>query len=168
MDVSLPESIDFSVVDKMHFSAAMGWFELGDSREAGIEISKLSYYLQSQPDVLLLKCKVYEHANQWGDARIIAKQLINLIPDELQGWLTLAKSISHLETDGCQAAIACLRSAEKIFSSNWRYFLTLAHYAILLGDTENAREWVWASMRLGGEESMLMKDISFRKCFLAF
>ncbi len=76
--------------------AAQGWFELGLSAEAEVEIARLPRQVQRQPDVLKLRFHAARACKRHDDALSVAQSLMEVAEDELWGWLYRSQALHWL------------------------------------------------------------------------
>jgi tetratricopeptide (TPR) repeat protein len=132
------------VPDRFIFAAAQGWFELGKLNESALEIKRLSDITQEDLDVLLFKTKLFCALGQFEQLKEVACKVLQAAPDDLDAWLNLAESIYRL--DGAPSSIRCLKKLQQLLSENHRYCIALARYYAVMGDRENAHEWLSNSL----------------------
>jgi tetratricopeptide (TPR) repeat protein len=63
-------------------NAALGALALGNWREAHEKLERLPPERQTTPEVLLLRCRAYAKAGQWGEVERIASRAVATFPDK--------------------------------------------------------------------------------------
>lgn len=138
--------------DTFHLQAAQGWLELGSATEAMSELSKIDSQLQRHPEVLKVKWGIRAAEKQWEEALEIAASLIELEPEDPQGWVHRSYSLHELKRTQ-EARDNLLRAVEKFpVSATMRY--NLACYECQLGNLPQAKKWLDKAFRLGNRDQM--------------
>lgn len=126
------------------FAAAQGWFDLGAFSDAERELKQLSEVTREDLDVLLFQTKLLLALGQFEEAKEAAFKVLKDAPEEIDAWLCVAESVYRLE--GAEAGIRCLKKLERLLSENHRYCIAVARYYAVLGESENAKEWLGNSL----------------------
>lgn len=125
----------------IHFlNAAVGWLELGNQKEAGAELEKLSFLTRYHPDVLLVRWKVFARMKDWPRSLDIARALVRISPEKPTGWICVAYSLYN--TRQTTEAWSHLLNAEKKFPTISAIPYFLACLACQLGKTTDAARWL--------------------------
>ena len=64
--------------DTHHLNATIGWLALGDLREAGLELRRISKAFRHHPDVLAFRLDVWAEQGQWRDVVRLAEMLMEV------------------------------------------------------------------------------------------
>jgi len=148
-----------------HFlSAAMGWLELGNVREAKAELEQIAPTLQSNPEVLEVRWLIHAEEKNWSDAFNAARSLVEVAPKRPSGWLHRAYAVRRATGGGLQAAWDALRPAFEKFPDEATVPFNLACYACQMGRMDEAREWLQCAIKAGGKEKikhMALNDADF-------
>ncbi|HXT41291.1 MAG TPA: tetratricopeptide repeat protein [Candidatus Angelobacter sp.] len=140
--------------DTFHLSAAVGWLELGDAREAVVELTKITRALQSHPDVLEIRWLIHAHEENWEEALAAARALVEGCPKRSSGWLHRAYALRRVKTGGLQAAWDALRPAFEKFPDEPTVPYNLACYACQMRRLDEARDWLQCAIKAGGKEKV--------------
>ena len=133
--------------DSLYLSAAEGWLELGDAREAGLELENIKTKLRLHPDVLEVKWRIHAHTKNWLRCREIAQALIRAVPERATGWIDLSFALHELkQTD---QAFKNLLSVATRFPDQPLIPYNLACYTCQLGRLWEARQWLTQAMKVG-------------------
>ncbi len=143
--------------DSFHLQAAQGWLELGNWLEANAELENISPQVRAHPDVLQVRCKIYNDAEQWDYLAEIAYSLCTMIPDSAFGPLHLAHALRKLDRTK-EALDALLPVADK-FLDEWRIAYQLACYSCKLGELKEAMGWLEAAIDVAGKEDIRAKAL---------
>lgn len=133
--------------DSHHLSAASGWLELGNPREALTELERLSEEHRKHPDALELTWAALVSQRKWTDSLAVALQLLRIAPDRESSWLHQAYSVRRVKGGGVSKAEAILKTAESKFPKHYLIHYNLACYAAQLGHLEEA----WDRLQLAME-----------------
>ena len=90
--------------DSHFLRAAQGWLELGDSEEAGNEISRIAPECWDHPDVLEIRWSVCAAGASWEAALEVARKLVQVAPERPSGWIHQAFSIRRALPNGLEQA----------------------------------------------------------------
>jgi uncharacterized protein HemY len=137
--------------DTFSLSAALGWLELGDAREALAELDGISAGNQSHPAVLEVRWAVLVELKRWNAALDVADELVRVLPGKVGGWLHRAYALRRALHGGlAQAWDALLPAAEK-FPEEPLVAFNLACYACQLQRLDDARHWLKRASKIGGK-----------------
>src|SRR4029077_10037224 len=95
--------------DFRHLLAAEGYSELGMYPEADEELREITPGFQASARVLALRLCVYAGQRRWGEMQIVAKDLAERNPDDIQWTIWFAYAAGR--TDSIQAAKSILNHA---------------------------------------------------------
>lgn len=131
---------NFSTADECCLQSAVGWLELGNWREANEEIENISPQSKAHPDVLQVRCKIYDAAGKWDFMAEIANALCTMLPNSSFGPVHLAHALRKLNRPS-EARDALLPVADK-FPGDWRIPFHLACSCCRLGQRKEAFDWL--------------------------
>jgi hypothetical protein len=86
--------------DSHCFTAAVGWMELGNPREAQVELDRITPAHQHDLEVLDLRWMLRALEKDWTRALGIARLQLEHHPDEPAGWLHQAYALRRIEGGG--------------------------------------------------------------------
>ena len=147
--------------DTHHFSAAVGWLELGNVAEARADLARISPAQQEQPNVLELRWMVAAEQKQWEEELQIAQALVRQAPQRSSGWLHQAYALRRIPGGSVQKAWEALLPAAGRFPRELTVPFNLACYACQLRQLDAARDWLKRAVAVGGSEKvkqMALKD----------
>lgn len=138
--------------DDHHLRAASGWVDLGNPREARVELERIAAGSQAHPDVLEMRWRIDASECLWAASLEVAEQLVRVDPENPSGWIHRSYSLHELKRtiearDG-------LLEVEGKFRGIPTIPYNLACYACQLGDLAGARTWIARAMRLLGKEEL--------------
>lgn len=143
--------------DSHVFSAACGWLELGNLREAEQELKNLSEASRRHPDVLEFLWAIHSRKDEWDDAARVAEELKRKAPDRASGWLHHSYALRRATGGGLAASCDALRPALELFPDEPVVPYNLACYACQLDRLDEAREWFAKALR--AEEKQTAKTV---------
>ena len=132
--------MNFSKSDLQHLKAAEGWLDLGNYGEANEELDQITPELRAHPDVLEMRCRVFEAAGKWEMSLVIAQTLCEQLPKRLPGWLHQARCLYH--SGKVHEAYHLLVDVVELFPENQTIRYDIAVYAAERGLIEEAVEWL--------------------------
>lgn len=132
--------------DTHHWSAAEGWLELGNYREALAELDLITLAEQSRLEVLSLRWNITAQLKQWEDCVAIAGTILERAPKQVFGWIHRSFALHELKRT--REARDLLLPALKRFPKSQTIPYNLACYECQLGDLDAAREWLQRAMKL--------------------
>jgi Flp pilus assembly protein TadD len=138
--------------DSHSFSAAVGWIELGNSREAIAELDRISSPHQRDPEVLDLRWMALARADDWSQALELAHVELATHPDNPAGWLHQAYALRRVNGGGLEAAWSALLPASARFPNEPIIPYNLACYACQRRQLDEAREWLRRAVKIGGRD----------------
>ncbi len=138
--------------DSHYVNAAIGWLELGDTREAKAEISNVTAVYRRHPEVLRVRFALAAKDGDWEAAVELARAICRKVPEFALGWVCQAYALHRLGRT--QAAWDLLSGVVDQFADEYSIPYDLACYACRLGRLDEAREWVERAMRLAGPEQI--------------
>jgi len=138
--------------DVCTLSAAIGWLELGNPREAQTEFRHISRDARSHPDTLDVEWRLRAELREWNDALEVARRLIAEDPENPSGWIHQSYTLHELKRT--PEARQQLLSVADTFSTIPTVAYNLACYACQLDDPTDARTWLDRAVRLAGKEKI--------------
>jgi len=149
--------------DSHHLSAALGWLELGNPREAQAELDRLPSGLRECPEALLVRWEIEAKAKDWEKSLETARALVAAAPHEPDGWIKLSFSLHELKRT--REALDNLLAIEERFPKISIVPYNLACYSCQLGDQPEALRRLVKAFKLGGKEqikSMALTDLDLK------
>lgn len=141
----------FEHPDNIVFDAAQGWSELGNPREAVIELQTLTPEGRDQPEVLELLWLLHGELHEWTESLAVAERLIVIAPQNSFGWIHRAYSLRRVPGGGLENAWLALRPAADRFPREKIIPYNLACYATQLGRPEEAWIWLQRAIDIAGD-----------------
>ena len=141
--------------DTHYLSAAMGWIELGNPKEALLEFNHVSEKSKKHPAALEIQWLIYEKTKDWVEAEKVARELVRIDPQNATGWIHLAYSTRRVPGKGISAAWEILITALDKFPEEPVIPYNLACYAAQLARLEEAWEWLAQAMRIGVKDNII-------------
>jgi predicted Zn-dependent protease len=138
--------------DRHHAAAASGWLDLGSPAEARGELARISATHLDHPEVLDLRWQVEAAVKAWPVALTIARQLIQVDPKRVTGWIGQAYALHELGQT--REAYDQLQPMEKTFPLVSTIPYNLACYACQLGKQEEACQHLARAFQIGGKETL--------------
>lgn len=132
--------------DTHHLSAAQGWIDLGNPREAAGEWARLSATAREHPAALELLWRIQAEERQWPQALECAQRLLGLAPDNPTGWIQRSYALHELgrTSEAREKLVEAIRRFPVVSTIPYN----LACYACRLGNLDEAREWLDRAVRL--------------------
>lgn len=140
--------------DSHRFNAAMGWFELGNRKEARAELDSITPENRLHPLVLELRWSLDADEKNWDAALATARDIVAVTPDEAAGWLHCAYALRRANGGGLDKALAFLEPVANRFPDEPVIAFNLACYACQLNQLDEARHWLKRASEVGGEKEM--------------
>jgi hypothetical protein len=137
--------------DTHHLSADIGWLELGDHVEAGLEIARISPQALEHPDVLEVRWNICAAGKSWDTGLEIARLLLRTAPERVTGWVHGAYSLRRASHGGLDQAWNLLHAAYEKFPREVVIPYNLACYAAQLGRSDEAWDWLHKAMDAAGD-----------------
>lgn len=144
---------DLEPQHRFALSAAVGWLELGNPREALQELDDLPPVFGNHPETLKVRWSIHSALQHWNEALSIAADLVRLDPEDPEGWVHQSYSLHELHRT--QDAWDCLLPVAGKFPLVGTISYNLACYASQLGRTTLALEWLGKAARLLGKKRLL-------------
>lgn len=148
---------DLEPPDSHHWSAAVGWIELGNASEALSELGRISAAGRARPEVMDIHWRILAQMKDWPAALQVAERMIEAAPDDSAGWIN--KSFALHEMKRTQEAWDQLQPASRKFPDVAIIFYNLACYACQLGWQDDAKELLNRAilLRSKGEIKLMAK-----------
>ena len=143
---------DLSPPDSHFLTAAEGWLELGNWREANEELESITPKMRAHPHVLEIRYGICAKAGKWEMAAEVARGISVMLPDESWGWVHLAYSLHELKRTQ-EAWNALLPVADK-FPENPTIRYNLACYACQLGNLKESMWWLEKAIDMAGKKDV--------------
>ena len=124
--------------DSYHLSAAMGWVELGNAREAAAEFEKIRKEFCGHMQVLEAEWRIATANKDWDGALTVARKQVKGHADSPAGWINQSYCLHELKRT--QEAWDYLWSVAEQFSQIGVLHYNLACYACQLGQLEVAKK----------------------------
>jgi Flp pilus assembly protein TadD len=140
--------------DSHYFSAAIGWFELGNRSEARAELAQISVTQQIHPDVLELRWAICAEEQNWAEGLEAARALVQSAPKRCSGWLHQAYALRRVAGGGLKQAWEALLPAFEQFPKDELIAYNLACYACQMEQLDAARVWLKRAFQLGKKEKI--------------
>ena len=131
--------------------------ELGNHLEANEELEKITPELCAHPQVLELRCRIYEAAQQWEMSLVISKALCQELPKVVSGWLHQARCLHHLGKT--HVAYHLLVDVVELFLGNQSIRYDIAAYAAERGLLAEAVQWLSLAFENDTDGAFRMKAL---------
>jgi Flp pilus assembly protein TadD len=131
-------------------NAVLGWLELGNVKEAREELNRMGEKEQERPDLLEVRWILDARQEDWPAALQTAERLLEVAPENSVGWLHRAYAIRRVPEGSVQKAAEVLRPAVDKFPKEATIPYNLACYSCVLGEEEEAMDWLREAVRRGG------------------
>ncbi len=130
----------------MSLQRAQGWLELHLPLEANEELEEVQPAMRAHPEVLKLRCTIYDAAGKWDMVLEVANCLHRQLPDDQFGGVHAAIALYRLGRTG-EAKELSLTMVPR-FPKDWSIPYNLACYCAQLGQIQEAQEWFKAAMAI--------------------
>jgi predicted Zn-dependent protease len=141
-----------------HLQAAQGWLELGNTKEAEIELNRLPSHFSGHPEVLRCRWEIQSRQNKWPASLKTAKELVRLDPANPDSWIKQSYSLHELKRT--EQARQHLLAIKDRFPEVSTIPYNLACYACQLGELDEARLWLSRAVAIGGKEEIRSMSLS--------
>ena len=138
-----------NTTDRMHVHAADCWISVGNLDQARNELAAVASGIGDHPDVLQVRWHLCAQARQWDACEEIARNLTQLAPDRVTGWLQLAQSLRRLNR--FKAAAESVRSGLESCGEKPALVLSLACCEARSGRMKRAVECLRQALALAGD-----------------
>ena len=136
--------------DRHHLSAALGWLELGDVREAESELRLITE--QDHPEVPEVCWRRAAYEKNWSLALEVARQIVQKAPDWPEGWIHQSYTLHELRRT--EEAWNELLSVAARFTEESVIPYNLACYACQMGNLAGAKNWLRKAAQLQSKEEI--------------
>lgn len=136
-------------------TAALGWIELGNPREAIGELDHISPANQAHPGVLDMRWVALAELKRWDEALAVGEKLVDVAPGNVSGWLHRAYALRRVTGGGLPQAWEALLPAAEKFPRQLLVAFNLACYACQMQRLGDARHWLRRAMEIGDEEKVI-------------
>ena len=131
--------------------AAEGWVELGLTGEAEAELTQVRPETRAHPQYLHAIWAVHAARQEWSLAHAAAEAIIQITPEEVNGWVHRAYAARRMEGGGLHKAWDALRPAAELFPGETIVPYNLACYACQMGNLDAARHWLSRAKAVAGK-----------------
>jgi len=138
--------------DSHYLNAAIGWLELGNPREAMIELGSISPAHRVHASVLDVLWRAHAAGKEWTHALNVARMLLRVAPGQANSWIHQAFTLHELGRT--KAAWEFLLPAAERFPEEGVIPYNLACYACQMGREEDARTWLARAVKLRGKDTI--------------
>jgi predicted Zn-dependent protease len=132
--------------------AAEGWLELGNHIEANEELEQIRPQLRVHPEVLVLRWHICARSKKWDACIMIAKALIDDLPDDPRGWIALAQTFCW--QGKVRKAFNVLRNKALEFIDSWPLLYDASRYAFLIDQLEDAENFFCLALAAGNPKEI--------------
>jgi tetratricopeptide (TPR) repeat protein len=133
--------------EKHCLNSACGWLELGNPLEAKAEADKIPWLNRADPDVFVVRWRIYAWLGNWDGALNLARMFTKVAPDRPTGWLCLSYSLFKLKRP-LEAFLHLLHQA-KAFPQVGAISYFLGCCCLEMGDRKGAEQWLAKAKALG-------------------
>ena len=135
--------------EKHCLNSACGWLELGNPLEAKAEVDKIPWLNRADPEVFVLRWRIYAWLGMWEAALHLARTFTKMAPDRPTGWLCLSYSLFKLKRP-LEAFLHLLHQA-KAFPQVGAISYFLGCCCLQMGDRKGAELWLTKARALGAK-----------------
>ena len=143
---------DFQVAHSLN--AVVGWLELGNTREARVELEALPKNFEKNAEILDLRWLLHAREGDWAGALKVAQRFVELHPEDPSGWLHRAYALRRVAEGGVRKALDVLRPAFEGFPSEPVIPFNLACYECQLDNLPEARRWLEEAFKRGDKKRL--------------
>lgn len=141
--------------DTHALTAALGWIELGNAREALAELDGVSPENQNHPGVLDVRWVALAELKHWDEALAVGRKLVDVSPGNVSGWLHRAYALRRVKGGGLPQAWEALLPAAEKFPRQLLVAFNLACYACQMQRLDEARQWLRRAVEIGDEKQVM-------------
>lgn len=143
---------DFALAHRLN--SILGWLELGNIREARLELLDMPAELKDRMEVLEIRWVLDSQSQDWEAALDSAERLLEVAPEKATGWLHRAYALRRVPEGGLNKAAEALLPALTKFPKEPTVPYNLACYACQLGNVDEARQWLAEAVKRGGAKKI--------------
>jgi tetratricopeptide (TPR) repeat protein len=129
-----------------HFTAALGWLNLGNWREAKGELDAVPAEYREQRLTAGLYLEILSAGKQWREKQLRATLMAEKFPDDVQ-WL-ISQAYATRRAESLPQARMILRAAYERFPQAALVSYNLACYAAQLGELAEAKSYLTEAVKL--------------------
>jgi predicted Zn-dependent protease len=133
--------------DSFHLSSAQGWMELGDLKEAALDLAKVGLPWREHSEFLEIEWELEARRKNWAACHAIAEHILERAPESAFGWIHRSYALHELKRT--QEAWDALRPLVSRFPELWTIPYNLACYACQLGRLGEAKTWLAHALLVG-------------------
>lgn len=141
--------------DNSALKEARAWLALGDAVSALCELERITSSNRNEPGVLRVEWEIRAKLGDWDAAFRIAERLVELLPDEVDGWIIRAYSARRMKDGGLAKAWLLLYPAFERFPNVFLVPYNLACYAAQSGRADEAWQLLQRAIAVGGHSTVL-------------
>lgn len=127
---------------------------LGNLAEARAELALISQTHQNDLPVLNLRWELAAHEADWQSGLEIARTILEVAPEECEGWLHQAYALRRVSAGGLQAAWEALLPSLEKFPDVPTIPYNLACYACQMEQMDQARLLLNRAIQVGGKDQI--------------
>ena len=143
--------------DIHHLRAAEGWLELGNPKEALLELDQISATAASFLEVLGARWAICAELKSWPECIQIAVRILECAPESPFGWIHRSFALHELRRT-TEARDLLLPAVDK-FPQVGTIPYNLACYECQLGNLDPARKWLKRAIRLEGRKEIVTRAL---------
>ena len=133
--------------EKHCLNSARGWLELGNPLEAKAEADKVPWLNRADPDVFVVRWRIYAWLGNWEAALNLARMFTKVASERPTGWLCLSYSLFKLKRP-LEAFLHLLHQA-RAFPQVGAISYLLGCCCLEMGDRKGAEQWLAKAKSLG-------------------
>lgn len=156
--------IELQPPDSHHLLAAQGWLELGNPREATVELARLGAAARSHPAALQTEWEICSVQEDWSTAVAIGQRAVALVPESPSGWINRSYALHELRRTA-EARDLLLPAAAK-FPKESTVAYNLACYTCQLGELDESQAWLKRALQIAPDAKSI-KDMAMQDRDLA-
>ncbi|MDX1952924.1 MAG: tetratricopeptide repeat protein [Verrucomicrobiota bacterium] len=145
--------------NQFHLSAASGWVDLGNFKEAARELARVDGRFWNHPDVLEMRWVLHTANGHWEQSINIATQMVLAAPERPEGWIHRAYSLRRAPQGGLEAAWDSLHPALKAFPEEPTIHYNLSCYACQMNRMDEARILLKSALKVGNKNIIKQKAL---------
>jgi tetratricopeptide (TPR) repeat protein len=123
---------------QIHLNAAQGFLSLGMFMDADAALDDIDPFCRHLPEVLAVRVKIYQALQRWELMEVVAKRMVEYIPEDAGWWVLWAQATSHSQS--VDAARLIMVNALEHHEDDAGVHFNLACYECGLGNMERTKE----------------------------